>query len=142
MGLFYKLIIVSLVAGSVLAASLKIVQVTLNNDAYILLFNMDYILLLKDVENLSGSGYVFHYVFCIVSVVILFHLAKMVYLETNIAVYVIVYSLGSGVLYFLTALTEKPPSVTSLESWIFWVVAHVLFGVVVGVMIEGWVVRG
>ncbi len=138
MRLLYKLLITSIVSGTVLAGFLKVVQVTLNNDAYILLFNMDYIPLLKNVEKINGSGYVFHFVFCFVSVVSLFHLAKIVQLEKHIAVYVIVFTAGSGMLYFLTALTNQPPSATSVISWLYWVVAHAVFGIVVGVMIKYW----
>jgi len=139
MQLVYKLLIISIVAGSILAGILKLVQVTLNNDAYILFFNMDYIPLLKHVDHIAGSGYLFHYIFCIVSVFVLFYLSKVFHIEAIILVYVIVYSIGSGVLYFLTGLTDKPPSVTSVESWVYWVAAHALFGIVVGIMIKYWV---
>lgn len=137
--LFYKLLIISIISGAILAGLLKIVQITLNNDAYILLFNMDYIPLLKNVETISGSGYIFHFVFCFVSIVALFHLAKIVRLEKHISSYVIVFTVGSGILYFLTALTNKPPSATSVNSWIYWVVAHTVFGITVGVMIKYWI---
>lgn len=136
--LLYKLLIISIVSGSILAGFLKIVQLILNDDAYILLFNMDYIPLLKNVESISGSGYIFHFVFCFVSIAILFLLAKIVQLEQHISTYVIVFTVGSGMLYFLTALTNQPPSAKSVISWIYWTVAHAIFGIVVGVMIKYW----
>lgn len=139
MRLLCKLLIISIVSGAILAGFLKVIQITLNSDAYVLLFNMDYIPLLKYVETISGSGYVFHFVFCFVSIVGLFYLAKIVQLEKNITVYVIVFTAGSGMLYFLTALTNQPPSARSLISWVFWVVAHAIFGFVVGLLIKYWI---
>jgi len=136
--LFIKLVLISLVAGSILAVFLKIIQLTLKKQSYVLLFNMDYIPFLKNFDTVKGSGYLFHFVFCFVSVIGLFYVAKMVGLEYNLTVYVLVFTVGSGILYFLTALTNKPPDVTSLGSWLFWTVGHVLFGIVVGMMIKHW----
>ncbi len=139
MNLFTKFIIISLVSGSILAGFLKIIQLILHSDAYILLFNMDYIPLLKNIDTILGAGYIFHYVFCFVSIIVLFYFAKIVHLQANIIVYVLVFTIGSGVLYFLTALTSKPPEATALDSWMYWVIAHALFGITVGVMIKYWV---
>lgn len=141
MKLISQLIIISLVAGTVLASVLKVIQLTLNIQAYILLFNMDYIPVLNRYDQIPGSGYVFHYVFCIVSVIGLYYIAKIIHLEAYTKFYVIIFTVGSGVLYFLTALTDKPPSTNSFEDWFFWTIAHAIFGVVVGSLIKRWIVK-
>lgn len=140
MRFLYPFLIIALIAGSILAGCLKLVQIIFHDDTYILLFNMDYIPLLKQIDHITGSGYLFHFVFCFVSVVGLYYMARIVHLSSSIVVYVLVYTVGSGLLYFLTALTDQPPHVTSITSWFFWVIAHAIFGLVVGMMVKYWLI--
>jgi|SRR5699024_217173 len=135
---FNKLFVISMITGSILAGSLKIVQVLFQVDSYILLFNMDYIPFLRQWNDIFGAGYIFHFVFCFLSIVGVYYLAKLVQLENRPLIYLGVYTIGSAILYFLTALTEEPPEVTSFISWLWWVVAHVIFGLAVGVLIKKW----
>src|SRR5699024_4803416 len=107
--------------------------------SYVLLFNMDYIPILKYFEDITGSGFVFHFLFCFISVISLYYLARIVHLESNVSTYVIVFTVGSGIMYFLIIFTNEPPSATSFESWFLWVVAHALFGIIVGFMIHKWI---
>src|SRR5699024_5122785 len=113
MNIFSKLSIITLISGSILALTLKAVQIFFQVDAYILLFNMDYIPVLRNWEHIVGSGYLFHYAFCFVSIIGLYLLASLFRLEKNRWLYIFVYTSGSALLYFLTALTNQPPDVSS-----------------------------
>ncbi|WP_205603334.1 hypothetical protein [Virgibacillus halodenitrificans] len=57
-----RLMTIGIIAGVVLALSLKIIQLATGNPAYILLFNMDYIPVLKQVDDVMGAGMLFHFI--------------------------------------------------------------------------------
>src|SRR4051794_1325342 len=115
-----KLTVVGIIAGIILAGFLKIIQLLTHNDAYILLFNTDYIPLLNQLHQWSVVGIVFHFVTCIASVIGLFYILKALEIEYNLLAYILVYSAGSAMLFSLTALSEKTPSLTDFPAFIYW----------------------
>ncbi|MGM8212300.1 hypothetical protein ACLIBH_05815 [Virgibacillus sp. W0430] len=135
---FAKLLITGILSGYILAFSLKIVKFVTHNKAYDLLFNMDYIPIIQDWQPSLFWGICFHYVTCILSVVLLFYILKLLYLERSIHPYVLVYSIGGGALFFLTSLSAQPPAATDFAAWFFWTAGHAVFGVVVGLLIKYW----
>src|SRR5699024_4497605 len=74
MTIFLKLIIIGLISGMILAASGKIIRLTTGNKAEILLYNMDYMPVLKKWSDKWITGIIFHYMTCIVSAVVLFYM--------------------------------------------------------------------
>ncbi|HUH29333.1 hypothetical protein [Gelidibacter sp.] len=133
-----KLTSIGLIAGFVLMLVLKIVMVLTGNTAYVLLFNFDYIPIVNDLKPVWLFGQVFHYLTCIVSVVALFHILKSWNLQKTIWPYILVYTIGGGALFFLTALSELPPAANDIMAWIYWTVAHAIFGYAVGAMVKKW----
>lgn len=131
-----KLTSIGLIAGFVLMMVLKLVMEFTNNTAYILLFNFDYIPIVKDLEPVWLFGQLFHYLTCIVSVIALFFILKTWTLQNTIWPYILVYSVGGGGLFFLTALSEQPPAANDVMAWIYWTIAHAIFGYVVGIMVK------
>jgi len=134
----FRLTIIAIIAGTVLAGFLKVVQLLTGKQAYVLLFNMDYIPLLKRVDTIFGVGYLFHYTFCIVSVLALYYFLRVFQVEKKMIAYIVIYTLGSAILFSLTALTEKPPNVTDYLAWAYWSFAHSMFGIVVGFLVRVW----
>lgn len=134
----FKLTTIGLFSGIVLMLVLKIVMIINGNTAYVLLFNFDYIPVLKDLKPTWVFGYVFHFLTCIVSVIALFHILKTWTLEKNILPYILVYTIGGGALFFLTALSDQPPATNDIMAWIYWTIAHAVFGYVVGVLVKKW----
>ncbi|WLV24501.1 hypothetical protein QR721_12785 [Aciduricibacillus chroicocephali] len=130
------LIVIGLIAGSILAGLLKIVQVLSGNEAYPLLFNMDYIPLLKQWNDVTGAGYIFHYVTCIASVIFLFYLLRQFSWQYKIWPYIALFGAGGGALYFLSALTEAKPAPDDFFAWLCWTVGHFIFGYVSGRLIQ------
>ncbi|GGK00897.1 hypothetical protein GCM10007063_24010 [Lentibacillus kapialis] len=134
-----KLGIIGVIGGIILLSLLKIVQVLTGSQAYVLLFNTDYIPLMKDWGPKDIGGFVFHFVFCIVSVVALFHILKICHLERSVCTYFMVYTGGSAVLYILTGLTDRPPAITDAASWTYWTAAHAVYSITVGFLVKHWV---
>ncbi|WP_010531965.1 hypothetical protein [Lentibacillus jeotgali] len=134
-----KLSIIGIVAGIILLVLLKIVQVVTGSQAYVLLFNTDYIPMMPDWGPANFGGVAFHFVFCIVSVVALFYILKLFRLERSMLVYFAIYTGGSAILYALTGLTDRPPVVMDLMAWTYWTVAHAVYALTVGSFIKHWV---
>lgn len=139
MTIFLKLIIIGFISGMILAASGKIIRLTTGNKAEILLYNMDYMPVLKKWSDKWITGIIFHYMTCIVSAVVLFYMLVPFGWENNIWPYVLVYTGGSGVLYFLSLFTDKPPASDSFSSWFYWTFSHAIFGFAVGSLIKWWI---
>jgi len=133
----FRLTIIAILAGTILAGILKVVQLLTGKQAYVLLFNMDYIPLLKRADTIC-VGYLFHYTFCIVSVLALYYFLRIFQVEKKMITYIVIYTLGSSILFSLTVLTEKPPDVTDYLAWAYWSFAHAMFGIVVGFLVRIW----
>lgn len=133
---FMKLVTTGIFAGIILALFLKWVQAGTGNQAYTLLFNMDYIPILKQWNHVDGMGMVFHFTTCITSVVVLYYLLKRIGHHRSFLPYVLTYTIGGGVLYSLSALTNTPPAFNDFAAWAYWTLGHAIYGVVVGVMVK------
>lgn len=133
-----KLTTIALVAGFVLMLILKVVMAITGNTAYVLLFNFDYIPVVKDLKPVWLFGYIFHFLTCIVSVIALFHILKTWNWQKVVFPYILVYTMGGGVLFFLTSLSDLPPAANDVMAWVYWTMAHAVFGYVVGGLIKKW----
>lgn len=139
MKLLRKLVMIGIIAGMVLAGCMKLIYILTGNEAYKLLYNVDYIPLIHVYDSSTWFGIFFHYIFCIVSVVGLFYLLTFFHLHKKLLAYVLIYTAGAGMLYFLTLLTSDPPVATHFVSWFYWTTSHVVFGGIVAVLIDKWI---
>ncbi len=139
MVIFIKLILIGIISGIVLAAMMKIIRILTGNPADILLYNMDYMPGLKRWSEYWITGVLFHYTTCIASAVILFYLLLPFGLETAAWPYILVFSAGGGILYFLSALTETPPAYDDFAAWFYWTSGHAVFGLSIGLLVKLWV---
>lgn len=133
-----KLLFIGIIAGTILASVLILVFFMTANEAYYMLFNVDYIPVLKEIQPRIIVEIAFHYAFCIGSVVGLFYILSLIQLEHELTLYILVYTGGSAILYFLTALSGHPPMVTDVAAWIYWSLAHAIYSVIVGLSIKKW----
>lgn len=133
-----KLISIALIAGIILSLILKIIMLLTGNPAYVLLFNFDYVPIIQDLKPVTLFGNVFHYLTCIVSVIALYYILKKWSWEKRILPYILVYTVGGGALFFLTALSDLPPAANDWMAWIYWTFAHAVFGDAVGFMVKKW----
>ncbi|WP_252504112.1 hypothetical protein [Sporosarcina sp. Marseille-Q4943] len=136
---FLQLIGIGIASGIILAILMQLVFALTGNEAYILLYNVDYFPFIHIFKDSASFGFAFHLVFCIASVVGLFYILTFFDWHYSIWPYVAVYTAGSGVLYFLTLLTEKPPAADDGMAWFFWTAGHFVFSLAVGWMISRFV---
>ncbi|ARJ39391.1 hypothetical protein CSV71_10295 [Sporosarcina sp. P21c] len=139
---FLQLVSIGIVSGAVLALLLFGVWVVTGNEAYVLLYNVDYFPIIHVFSDVAWFGIVFHFVFCIASVLGLFYLLKFFKWQYNMWPYVVVYTAGSGVLYFLTLLTDRPPAADDGMAWLYWTGSHLIYGVLVASLVIRYVDRG
>ncbi|PIC83555.1 hypothetical protein [Sporosarcina sp. P1] len=139
---FLQLVSIGIVSGAVLALLLFGVWVVTGNEAYVLLYNVDYFPIIHVFSDVAWFGIVFHFVFCIASVLGLFYLLKFFKWQYNMWPYVVVYTAGSGVLYFLTLLTDRPPAADDGMAWLYWTGSHLIYGVLVASLVTRYVDRG
>lgn len=133
-----KLTAVGVIAGTVLLLILWVVNLLTGNTAYYLLTNFDYVPIIKHWRPVWFFGMLFHYVTCMVSIIALYYILKPFKLQKEVWWYVIVYSLGGGALFFLTALSPQLPEYTDIWAWVFWTLGHAIFGFSVGALIKKW----
>lgn len=137
--LLFKLSVIGILAGVALAGMMHIIYLLTDNQAYLLLYNVDYIPGLRHFQQSPIFGFIFHFLFCIISVIVLFFLLQKLTLEFYLSPYLIVYTGGAAALYFLSALTEKPPAPTDFNAWFYWSISHVVYSLIVGLLIKFWI---
>lgn len=128
--------LIGIISGTILAVTMELVEMITGNPAAILLYNIDYIPFFKQWDHILGAGVLFHFLTCITSVLVLYFCLKYVKMEKRMAPYIIVYTVGGGFLYFLSALTDTPPAYDNASAWLYWTAGHALFAVSVGYMIN------
>src|SRR5699024_11685826 len=98
-----KLIIVGVLAGTVLAESLRLLYLTTGINSYNLLFNFDYVPFIGMYSDTAGwTGMAFHYTVCIGSVIVSYYLFKKYRIEKDMLPYVSLFFFCSLILYFIT----------------------------------------
>lgn len=132
------LTIIGVIAGAFLAVFLRLMQQLTGSQAYILLFNVEYIPILNALYPVSLIQAVFHFGTCAGSTIFLYYFFRLFRLEKKMYAYVAVIFLTSGLLYFLTLLSPYTPPITDLFSWVYWITGHTIYSVVIGASIKKW----
>jgi len=136
---FLLLVTVGIIGGTGLSLFMELVRILTGNPASILLYNLDYMPVLRKWNHIRGTGWAFHFATCIASVVVLFYLLQFISWEYYIFPYVVTYTVGSALLFFLSALTKTPPKHTDGCAWLHWTAGHGFYGIIVGVLVRFWV---
>ncbi|WJY27589.1 MULTISPECIES: hypothetical protein [Sporosarcina] len=132
---------IGIVSGAVLAALMQLIYELTGSQAYVLLYNVDYWPIIHVFQDVPGFGLAFHFVFCIASVVGLYYILKVFGMEYTLWPYIAVYTIGSGILYFLTLLTDLPPAADDPIAWAYWTASHFVYSLIVAEMIIRFVGR-
>lgn len=135
---FINLLVVGILSGLLLASLLVLVYLATGNKVYILLFNVDYIPFLRSLWSQPGIGIVFHFVFTVSSVLGLYYMLSIFHFEKKIPLYITIYTFGSAILFFLTALSEQQPAAGDIIAWFYWTCAHAVFSIAVGFSVKRW----
>lgn len=126
------------IAGVILAVFLLVTQEITGSTAYVLLFEVDYIPLLKSLRPVYLVEATFHFGTCIASTIVLYYFFKLFHLEKSVSAYVIIIFIGSGFLYFLTIFSPQTPLISDLYSWAYWTIGHIIFSMTIGGLIKRW----
>ena len=137
--IFLQLVLIGAVSAIILGGVMKILRKLTGNKADILLYNMDYMPVLKRWSDKWITGVIFHFATCICSAVVLYYLLILFGLELTVWPYVLVFTAGGGILYFLSVLTEKPPAYNDFAAWFSWTFGHCIFGISVGYLVSIWI---
>lgn len=133
-----KLSVIGIIAGLILMIVLGLLKFFTGSPAYDLLFNFDYVPVLNELKPVWLIGYLFHFLICILSVIGLYYILENWNLEKKDAPYILVYTMGSAALFFLTALSDQPPASNDVVAWVFWTFAHAIYGDAVAFMVRKW----
>lgn len=133
-----------LLAGILLGLFLKLVQSVTGLKVYVLLLNVDYIPILKDIEISEIIEFLLHLIVSMVLGVLLhIYLIKKDFPIKQKVRFVVKVSLLIGLfLYPTTMFSDRTPEILSAYPFVFWMVGHGLYGIVLGkLLISGKGVR-
>lgn len=134
-----KLTLIGFIASLVLAACMQLIYQWTGNEAYQLLYNADYIPILQRLDHLPYFGFTFHVIFCLISVIGVFYLLTIWQRQYEPLPYLLIYTGGSALLYFLSFFTETPPAAHDLYAWFYWTLSHFVYSLTVVILIHFWI---
>lgn len=123
-----------LVSGLILGLFLKLIESVIGLKVYTLLLNVDYIPILKNYKLSELNEFLLHLVVSVgLSLFIHVYLVNKDWSVDQKMKFVIKLAIVVGLLlYPTTMLSERTPAVTSIYSFLFWMVGHGLYGVILG----------
>ncbi|QUG43368.1 hypothetical protein KD050_09155 [Psychrobacillus sp. INOP01] len=136
--LLLKVVLDGTIAGLVLTLFFKVIQFITEYKVYTLLLNIDYIPVLNQFKFPEVVEVAFHLIISIVVSLILFFLIRQFKKKsvTRMIAFCISCSFVIGALYFPTTfLSERTPAITSLPSLGYWMLGHVLYGYILGILL-------
>ena len=139
MNKIFRITIVGIISGIMLIAVLYLFKFLHTSRAYDLLFNFEYIPIVGAYNDNALLGILFHFGTCIVSTIVLYYIVKAFHVELSLLSYILPITIGSAVLYFLSAFTTEAPSPFYLISWGMWVLAHLIYSVMIAYGMKFWV---
>ncbi|WP_284141639.1 hypothetical protein [Virgibacillus sp. LDC-1] len=131
-------VLAGLVAGVLLGLFLKGVEAITAINVYTLLLNVDFVPMLNELTMSEGIEFTLHLVVSIVLAVALFWLMKIrLWSKSKSMSILLLINVGIGFLLFpLTLLSERTPSIWSGEALLFWLFGHALYGVILGLFFK------
>jgi hypothetical protein len=129
---FLKLIISGVIAGFVLGIFLKVVEQITDKTVYTLLMNVDYFPVIKEWQMGGVLSFLLHVLVSIILVCILFWMFTKRGVEAKIYPYVVSSLIIGLILFFTTALSKQTPDILDVAAFGYWMVGHLIYGIVVG----------
>ena len=134
--IFYTLVY-SLIAGIFLGLFMKWLQDVTGYKVYTLLMNVDYIPILKEYIFPEWIEFTFHLIIAVILAYAIVWVAwKKHYTRKQLIRFTIVVNIIIAIaLYPTTALSDRTPALFSFPSFGLWLVAHIAYGIVLGVLL-------
>ncbi|RLL42805.1 hypothetical protein D8M04_14745 [Oceanobacillus piezotolerans] len=137
--LWIKLIVIGIISGISLGLFLKLIEILTEEKVYTLLMNVDYIPLLKDYRLSELVEFSLHLIVSIALVIILYLCISRLDIHRKSTIYTIIISIIGIMLYFTTSFSERTPLVTDYLAFTYWVVGHLIYGIIVSKLLKLWV---
>lgn len=134
----YKVSIIGIVAALLLALFFKVVEERTSHKVYTLLLNIDYIPVLNTVQFPEIVEVGFHIIISVVVCLFLFLFIrfKKITQSRKIIRFCVVVNVLIAILYYpTTLLSERTPAFTNLWAFVFWIIGHIGYGWIVGVLL-------
>ena len=127
----------SLIAGIFLGLLMKWLQDVTGYKVYTLLMNVDYIPILKDYIFPAWIEFTFHLIVAVILAYAIVWVAWKKHYTSNqlIRFTIVVNIIIAIVLYPTTILSDRTPALFSFPSFGLWLVAHIAYGIVLGVLL-------
>lgn len=132
--------IAGILAGFVLGLLMKLVETVTDEKVYTLLMNVDYIPILKEFHFPERVEFSFHLIISILIAIILifsthyFNWTKKQILVVSISVNVFI----AIVIYPTTLLSDRTPAFALNEAFLYWLIGHFIYGVVLGMILKNF----
>lgn len=130
-----KSISYGLVTGLILAILLKVVEQLTSYKVYTLLLNVDYIPILNDYQFPETVEVGFHLIISVAVSICLYFFLTILKINSRRKIIVISTSLNiliGALLFPTTAFSDRTPEITSISSIFYWLVAHGVYGYLLG----------
>lgn len=137
--LFLRVALDGIIAGLILTLFFKVIQFMTGYKVYTLLLNIDYLPILKEFEFPEVIEVVFHLIVSTVLAIVLVLIIHRLQTISTIRIisFCIIICFIIGAFYFpTTTLSDRTPSINSLPSLLYWIVGHVLYGSILGVLLS------
>ncbi len=134
-----KSVIDGVISGIILAFFLKMVEEATTYQVYTLLLNVDYIPVLNRYDLPEIVEALLHLVISILLVACLqaVVIRKKITSTRQIILWSMVSCLFIGLALFpTTVLSNRTPSLTSIPAWSYWLLGHLIYGMIVGYLLR------
>ena len=127
----------SLIAGIFLGFFMKWLQDVTGYKVYTLLMNVDYIPILKEYIFPAWIEFTFHLIIAVILAYAIVWVAwKKHYTRKQLIRFTIVVNIIIAIaLYPTTSLSDRTPALFSFPSFGLWLVAHIAYGIVLGILL-------
>ncbi|WP_277584876.1 hypothetical protein [Psychrobacillus antarcticus] len=136
---FLKVTLDGIITGLALTLFFKAIQLGTGYKVYTLLLNVDYLPILKGFKFPEIVEVLFHLIVSIALAVILVLIIQQLQIISNIKIIAIcmLTCFIIGALYFpTTLLSDRTPPITSIPSLVYWIIGHLLYGFILGVLLS------
>ncbi|WP_422659927.1 hypothetical protein ACK8P5_05240 [Paenibacillus sp. EC2-1] len=128
-----------LAAGILLGLFLKLMQSITSLKVYTLLLNVDYIPILNQLTLSEFVEFSLHLIISVLlsGVFVIFLRHRNFSWRKNISVVSLTCTVIGLMLYLTTSLSERTPSLYDPFSLLIWLIAHLLYGIILGYLLFG-----
>ncbi|MEC5424368.1 hypothetical protein QGM71_12785 [Virgibacillus sp. C22-A2] len=136
MKIVFKLVTSGILSGLVLGVFLKVVEEVSEKTVYTLLLNIDYFPIIQYWKLSETVEFTLHIIVSVLFAAVLYFLFKQRNIHKKISAYIVGSIFVGGLLYLTTAFSDRTPVLTDSAAFIYWMVGHLIYGVIVGCLLS------